>query len=434
MSQIELGRGPSLHIQLWSYNYAPEPTGIGPVSETWALALAARGHRVEVVAAHPHYPEPAWGRRFRPYRERRRGIDVLRLPLWIGRMTATQRFRQEVSFMTAQSLALPALAVPDVSVVVSPSFPALVPALLGHRVRRTPWLLWLQDILPDGAQTVGLVDDGPVLRVSRLVERAAYAAADRIALASPAFRDNLLAKGVPATKLEVITNPATRTPAATHVAAPPDPAMSRVLTIGNIGHTQGLGSLVAAFESDRPEGVTLVIAGTGVAADSVRANIRSDRVEMLGLIDDDALERELAAATFGLVSQVAGRQEFNFPSKLMNLMSYGLPIIAIVDPTGEVARVVDESRGGWVLDSRTPSELPRLLAALRKDTAEVRARAEAARTYAREHFSVERFADRFETALLALSASRDKRVRRQPHYDPLPCPPSSLSRADDIPA
>ena len=61
-----------LRVQLWSYNYDPEPTGIAPVSKVCAEGLRDRGHDVEVVAAHPHYPEPAWGNRLVPYRETRR--------------------------------------------------------------------------------------------------------------------------------------------------------------------------------------------------------------------------------------------------------------------------------------------------------------------------------------------------------------------------
>lgn len=71
-----------MDIQLWSYNFDPEPTGIGIVSTVWACGLRDRGHRVSVVAAHPHDPEPVSGPRMLPYRERRDGIDVLRLPLW----------------------------------------------------------------------------------------------------------------------------------------------------------------------------------------------------------------------------------------------------------------------------------------------------------------------------------------------------------------
>src|SRR5436190_14931148 len=108
-----------LRIQLWSYNYDPEPTGIGIVSTVWAHGLRDRGHHVDVVAAHPHYPEPRWGTRLLPYREVRDGINVLRLPLWIGRASTLERYRQELTFMAAQSMAAPFLGHPDVLVSAS---------------------------------------------------------------------------------------------------------------------------------------------------------------------------------------------------------------------------------------------------------------------------------------------------------------------------
>src|SRR4051794_27563397 len=96
-------------IQLWSYNYAPEPTGIAPLSTAWASEMKRRGHDIDVVAAHPHYPEPRWGQSSLPYREIRDGVPVTRLPLWIGRQTTQERIRQELSFTMAQTLAIPAL-------------------------------------------------------------------------------------------------------------------------------------------------------------------------------------------------------------------------------------------------------------------------------------------------------------------------------------
>jgi hypothetical protein len=89
------------------------------------------------VAAHPHYPEPRWGTRLLPYCEVRAGIDVLRLPLWGGRASAAERYRQELTFMAAQTAATPFLARPDVLVSTSPSFPALLPAVMNVAGRRS---------------------------------------------------------------------------------------------------------------------------------------------------------------------------------------------------------------------------------------------------------------------------------------------------------
>ncbi len=387
-----------MHVQLWSYNYDPEPTGIGPVSKTLAEGLRDRGHHVQVVAAHPHYPVKQWGRCARPYREERNGIPVLRLPLWVGRGSAMERYRQELTFMASQFAALPFLGRPDVIVSASPSFPALLPALVNVRVRRVPWLLWLQDILPDGATSTGIVKSALVLDSARRLERLAYKGADRVVVLSGAFTRNLLAKGVPEKKIDVIYNPATRTPRSLDRRA----NGIRVLGMGNIGFSQGLAPLVEAYERStaiRESNIPLVITGDGVAAEDVRSRVRSKRVNMPGIVDDDRLEEELCRASIGLVSQHYEGAEFNTPSKLMNFMTYGLPILAAVNPDGEVARIVHDSGAGWVVDSSDPGAFPAKVADLASAPDEVARRGEAARAYAERHFGRAGFAEHFECSL-----------------------------------
>jgi colanic acid biosynthesis glycosyl transferase WcaI len=389
-----------MRVQLWSYNYDPEPTGIGPVSRVWAEGLRDRGHQVDVVAAHPHYPAPAWGRRLRPYREVRGGIPVLRLPLWIGRANSAERYLQELSFMTAQFAALPVLGTPDILVSGSPSFPALLPALVNARLRGVPWVLWLHDILPDAATSTGLVHDGLVLRASRWLERTAYAHASRIVVPSSAFAANLVAKGVPEDRIRLIRYPATRAPRSAGGSPDRRPPATRLLAMGNIGHSQGLASVVRAFErAGPPAGVELVIAGDGVAADDVRAELRTGRVQMLGLVDDARLDWELRQASIALVSQKYTGADFNLPSKLMNFMAYGLPILAVVDPRGEVARIVEESHGGWVVDCRRPESLPALVADLLSRPEEIARRGEAAQRYAARNYTPGAFARAFDELL-----------------------------------
>jgi colanic acid biosynthesis glycosyl transferase WcaI len=391
-----------LRVQLWSYNYDPEPTGIGPVSRALAEGLRDRGHDVDVVAAHPHYPESRWGSRLRPYREVRSGIPVLRLPLWIGRDTAMERYRQELSFMGAQFAALPVLSQPDVLVSASPSFPALLPAVVNVRVRRIPWVLWLHDILPDGATSSGIVDRGSiVIRASRRLELAAYREASRIIVLSSAFTCNLTGKGVPEDKIQLIYDPATRVPRRGPIIETRS-EVPRLLYMGNIGYSQGLAPLVAAFErsdafADTP--IRFVITGNGMAADHARSEIKSDRVEMLGVVDDDRLEQELQAATIAFVSQKYEGAEFNIPSKIMNFMAYGLPILAAANPSGEVARIIQRAGAGWVVDSSDPDSFPCKLAEILRAPAEIVDRGQNAYEYAQRHFTQAGFAESFDNSL-----------------------------------
>ena len=392
-----------MRVQLWSYNYAPEPCGIAPVSEVWAQAMKALGHEVDVVAAWPHYPEPVWSHPRRPYREAIDGIPVLRLPLWVGRDDTAQRIRQELTFTAAQTAAIPALGRPDVVVSASPSFPALLPAVVNSRIKRVPWVLWLHDILPDGATATGMVEEGAVLSASRALERLAYRKADRIVVLSQAFTHNLLAKGVPEEKIELIYDPATReAPAVSENGNGNGRGTgARLLSMGNIGFSQGLGDLVSSFERDvalNPD-VRFVITGTGMAADGVKAEIRTDRVAMPGLVSSEELEDELCHADLALVSQEHGGEEFNIPSKLMNFMAYGLPIVASVDPRSEVARIVEASSGGWVVDNSDPAKFAQALREIAGSGDEIPRKAAAARAYADENFSVQAFAQSFDRVL-----------------------------------
>jgi colanic acid biosynthesis glycosyl transferase WcaI len=397
-----------VRLQIWSSNYDPEPTGIGPVSGVLAKALAEHGWEVEVVAAHPHYPEPRWGRRLLPCRELREGIRVTRLPLWIGHESGAQRIRQEASFAAALTAALPFLGRPDVIVAASPSFPALAPAMVQARARRAPLVPWLHDVLPDGASATGLVSEsGIVMRGSRRLERATYDAAQKIVVLSAAFARNLEQKGVPESKIELIYDPATRGVPAEPRPLPPAET-PRILSMGNIGFTQAMAPVVRAFEASgqmAKRQARLIITGTGVAAEEARAEIRSERVEMLGVVDDERLEGELRSATLALVSQAYQGAEFNLPSKLMNFMAYGLPVIAAVNPVGEVAQLVTESDSGWVVDSSKMDSLPRVMSQALDNRAELRSRGEGAHRFAQERFSPRAFGDAFDRVLRGVTES-----------------------------
>ncbi len=235
-------------------------------------------------------------------------------------------------------------------------------------------VVWLHDILPDGAASSGIVDEGsPVIRAARRLENSAYRVADHIVVLSEAFTHNLIAKGVPGEKIQLIYDPATRVPRRSP-SPKVDEKSPRLLSMGNIGYSQGLAPLVAAFErSDALDGtpIRFIITGNGMAAEETRSEIRSGRVEMPGVVDDDRLEEELRSATIAIVSQQHEGAEFNIPSKIMNFMAYGLPVIAAVNPGGEVARIVERANAGWVVDSSDPDAFPRKLAEILQTPAEI---------------------------------------------------------------
>ena len=323
---------------------------------TMAREMRDLGLKVSVVAAHPFYPDPChWEPRRRPTRNVEEGIPVTRLPIYTGRAGVGQRVMQEVSHAAVLTVAAPFLGRPDLMIAVSPPFLDLIPAMLFAKLRRIPWILWLQDILPDGATATGMVEEGTSIRLARRLEMAAYRSASEIVVIADSFVDNLKRKGVPGSKLTRIYNPATVEDEV--FARPIQVGNGRtVLTMGNIGFSQNLHSVVRAFEADRglrEKNVEFVLAGDGAAADRVREVTQSDRTRVTGYLDWPELERELGRASLAVVSQKYPNDslDFNVPSKLMNFMARGLPVLAVVRPHSEVARIIRDSGCGWLVDA-----------------------------------------------------------------------------------
>jgi colanic acid biosynthesis glycosyl transferase WcaI len=257
---------------------------------------------------------------------------------------------QEASFTLDLLAAGPLLEKPDVIVAVSPSLASLSAAITVSRARAVPWVLWLQDMVADAAHTTDLVRSHGVLRVANRLESAAYRSAAHIVVVSDAFRRKLVGMRVPDSKISTSYNPATFPVLEGSLGASDE---RQVIIMGNIGRSQGLPRLVSAFERSaelQRLGARLLITGEGVTSDELRNAITTDRIEYLGVIPRDDLIQVVDRSAVGLVSQRPGLVEFNLPSKLMNYMARGLPVIASVDTGSETANLVRESGAGWVTD------------------------------------------------------------------------------------
>jgi glycosyltransferase involved in cell wall biosynthesis len=172
--------------------------------------------------------------------------------------------------------------------------------------------------------------------------------------------------------------------------------------MGNIGRSQALPPLIRSFQDSaeaQEAGARLVIAGDGVAAAEVRNAIISPSVEMIGLASDERIVKELRTARLGIVSQLPDLPEFNVPSRLMNLMMFGIPVVAVVRQNSEVRTIVERAGGGWWIPAERPEEFGGTVAQALGDSAELQRRGKKAAQFARRHFSIDRMAADFEDVL-----------------------------------
>jgi colanic acid biosynthesis glycosyl transferase WcaI len=401
----------TMRILIYSYNYYPEPIGIAPLMTELAEGLVTRGHEVRVVTGMPNYPQ----RQIYPdYRgklyctESRNGVIIQRSSVWIRpKPGLISRMLLDGSFVLTSLLQALKGWQPDVILLTVPPLPIVVPAALLSWFYSCPIVLNLQDILPEAAVHVGLIQNKQAIRVFEALEKFAYRTAHTISVITEGFTDNLVGKGIPPEKIRCIPNwvdvkfirpLSKKSNPFRQVHQLQDKFV--VMYSGNIALTQGLKTVIeTAAQLQHIEDIVFVIVGEAKALDDlwqVCVEHQVENVLLLPFQPREKLPEMLAAADIGLVMQKKNVVAFNMPSKIQVLLSSGRPIVASVPLTGTAAQAVRQSGGGVVVEPESPDRLAEAILHLYENPAEVEALGEQGRRYAVLNYSSEQALNRYE--------------------------------------
>lgn len=411
-----------MRVIIWGINYAPEPTGISPYTTDLAEHLHVRGVNVQVVTGFGYYP--AWQKspedRGQLYRtDRINGVPVHRCWQYVPKKLSTfKRVLHEATFGVSSLLKALFLPRADVYVVISPPLGLGVVAWIVSRLKRSRYLFHVQDLQPDSAAGLGMVKAGGFLRLMYACERFAYKQAAGVSGISMGMMDAFAAKGVPERKTFLLPNwlrgagkvppqalEMTRFREAHQI---PSHALLAVYS-GNLGRKQGLDVLLDAAEIlagravlGRP--VVLIVAGDGADQATLSDRLKQRPLHNLRLLPLQSAANYqimLRAADVALVTQMPGTGQVCFPSKLLSVLSAGLPVITTADETSDLARAVRE--GGFGVN--VPAASPEPLAAALETAAQNPALLQEwrARTCWVERFSPESMLPKFEAAVRAVA-------------------------------
>lgn len=229
-------------------------------------------------------------------------------------------------------------------------------AALIKKCRRIPFVYNLQDIFPDSLVGTGLAKKGGLLwKVGRVVENFTYRNADKIIVISQDFKRNIMDKGVPEDKIEVIYNWVDEN-AVQPVAKAENPlyeefGLSReaftVVYAGNLGNAQNIGIILDAAKRFN-DGVQFVIFGTGGLEKEIRRRIAEEGLTNVRLLPLQPYERVSQVYSLGdacVVSCKEGLGGSAMPSKTWTIMSCGRPVIASFDE-GELKEIIEGASTG----------------------------------------------------------------------------------------
>jgi putative colanic acid biosynthesis glycosyltransferase WcaI len=361
-----------MRILFFADNFKPETNAPATHIYERCRLWAAAGHEVTVVTCAPNFPE---GRVYPGYENRLRtvetmdGIRVVRVKTYI---TANEGFARRtldyVSYVPSALFFALREARPDVVISSSPQLFVAVAGVVYSMFRRVPHVFELRDLWPASILATSSIKPGRLYRMLERLELFLYRRSRRVLSFTNAFREDLMARGVPANKIDVVVNGASL-----DIFAPQerrDPAIESQLGLGGrfvvgylgtLGLAHGLENVVHAAELLKDDPITFLFVGGGAARAGLEQLVLERKLTNVILaprVAKEILPRYWSVCDASLV-HLKNDPLFAsvIPSKIFESMAVGLPIV-YVGPEGEGSQIVREHEAGMAL----PSAEPRLLA------------------------------------------------------------------------
>jgi glycosyltransferase involved in cell wall biosynthesis len=404
-----------LILSQWCY---PEPD---LKALTFAKALQQRGHTVQILTGFPNYPG---GKVYEGYkislfkREKIDGIEILRCALYPNHdRSAFKRILNYLSFAFFAGFAgIFKVSKADVMYVYHPPATVAIPALMIKFFRGIPVVYDIQDMWPDTLKVTGMLNNPRLLKMIGAYMNACYKRVNHITVLSRGFRELLIERGVPASKVSVIYNWSNPINVPDFVDEEEKTAIMGnrfcILFAGTIGLAQGLDVVIRCAERLKGAGETdieFVLLGGGVDVARLKEQVESiglDNIRFLGRVPNSEVGKYLAMADVLLIHLVKDKLfEITVPSKTQAYLLAGKPILVGVE--GDAANLVNAAAAGYNFSPEDDHELAEKVLLLKNmSKQQLAVLGDNGRRYYNDQLSIEIGAKKFEE--LFMSLQKDK--------------------------
>ena len=282
-------------------------------------------------------------------------------------------------------------------------------------IRRKPFLLEVRDLWPEFAIDIGLLKSPFLIWVARRLEMFLYRRAKHLLVNSPAYRDYLIEKGVPAEKISFIAN---GVDVAMFADATPDRSLREqygleekfILTYtGAIGMANDLDCVLdAAALLDGRSDAHFLIVGDGKERPRLETRLAEmglNNVTFAGSMAKSAMPGILADSDACLATlKNIPMFKTTYPNKVFDYMAAARPIILGID--GVIREVVEAADGGIAVPPGNPERLAEAVQDLASDASHSAEMGASAKEYVRLHFNRDDQAVQFQDLMVRVGTKR----------------------------
>jgi glycosyltransferase involved in cell wall biosynthesis len=227
------------------------------------------------------------------------------------------------------------------------------------KFKRVPMVYGLQDIFPDSLVNIGLTKKGSILyKIGRIVENFTYKNADKIIVISEDFKKNLIDKGVPEEKIEIVYNwveadgvvPINKENNVLYSRYNLDTSVFYVVYAGNLGYAQNIGVILEAAKLlQEHKDIKFLVFGSGAQEEEYKQTARDYALNNVQFFPMQPYKEVSHVYSLGDVSIVSCKSGFGgsaMPSKTWNIMSAGTAVIANFDEGTDMQEIIEKNNVG----------------------------------------------------------------------------------------
>ena len=353
-------------------NFPPEVNA--PASRVYERAVywSKWGHDVTVITCTPNFPQgkvyPGYKNKWRQI-EVMNGIKVIRVKTFIAKNQGFFfRTLDFISYMVMAVLNGAFLKKPDVIVSTSPQFFTALGGYLLSVIKRRPFVFEIGDLWPESIRAVGALKSEKLYRTIEKLELYLYRKSKIIIAQTPAFKFNLIKRGVPEDKIKVVLNGVDTT-----IYRPQEKCQAKlshfqlneddfvVAYIGTHGMAHDLHTVLKSAEMlNANKKLKYLFVGEGAAKQSLVDYKKTHTLTNVNF--HNAVSKSEMPAVWSVcdIILIPLKNEKTFstvvPSKLFEAMAMA-KVIILMAPEGEASKIITQLECGKWIESENPALL-----------------------------------------------------------------------------